>query len=325
MRLTAGSLLTTIAAAAFAAGLGMASAQDTYPVDTVTIYTHSKPGSGSDLFLRKISAPLSKYLGANIVVDYWAGGSGAKAMANLAKAPADGSVFYATTPSHITTSLLSKPEKTYKDIDYVVNFFYDPQIFYVRKDSPYATLKDVMDDAAKNPGKQKWGGASAGSLERQILEKLKRKLNLQVAVIPHEDGAGLLIDVLNGTVDLGVGELQELQGQIEAGEVKVIGVYMEERLPSLPDVPTVKEQGIDNDVILKFRGLAGPKGIPADAVAKMEAAAQAVLADPAFKEEYTKDNLIPGYMGQAEYRTFIADFAQSQRKFYADFGVTQAD
>jgi tripartite-type tricarboxylate transporter receptor subunit TctC len=325
MRLIPGSLILTIAAAGLAAGIGTASAQDKYPVDTVTIYTHSKPGSGSDLFLRKISAPLSKYLGANIVVDYWAGGSGAKAMANLAKAPADGSVFYATTPSHITTSLLSKPEKTYKDIDYVVNFFYDPQIFYVRKDSPYATLKEVMDDAAKNPGKQKWGGASAGSLERQILEKLKRKLNVQVAVIPHEDGAGLLIDVLNGTVDLGVGELQELQGQIEAGEVKVIGVYMEERLPMLPDVPTVKEQGIDNDVILKFRGLAGPKGIPAETVAKMEAAAQAVLADAAFKEEYTKDNLIPGYMGQADYRKFIADFAESQRKFYADFGVTQAD
>src|SRR5262245_17346678 len=325
MRLTLGNLILTIAAAGLAAGLGTASAQDKYPVDTVTIYTHSKPGSGSDLFLRKISAPLSKYLGANVVVDYWAGGSGAKAMANLAKAPADGSVFYATTPTHITTSLLSKPEKTYKDIDYVVNFFYDPEIFYVRKDTPYTTLKDVTDEAAKNPGKQKWGAASAGSLERQILEKLKRKLNVQVAVIPHEDGAGLLIDVLNGTVDVGVGELQELQGQIEAGEVRVIAVYMEDRLVTLPDVPTVKELGIDDEVIVKFRGLAGPKGIPADAVAKMETAAQAVLADPAFKEEYTKDSLIPGYMGQAQYRTFVADFAESQRKFYADFGVTEAE
>lgn len=299
-----------------------APAQETYPVDTVTIYTHSKPGSGSDLFLRAISAPLAKYLGANVIVDYWAGGSGAKAMANLAVAPADGSAFYATTPTHITTSLLSKPDKTYKDIDYIVNFFYDPEIFYAKADSPFKTIKDAVDFAVANPGKAKWGGASAGSLERQILEKIKKHKGADVAIIPHEDGAGLLISVLNGTVDIGVGELAELSGQIEAGELKPLGVYMPERLPNLPDVPTALELGVDSDVIIKFRGLAGPKGIPAETVAVIEAAAQKVLADPDFKKEYEKLNLIPGYMGQEEYRGYVGKFVESQAKFYEDFGVT---
>lgn len=293
-----------------------------YPVETVTIYTHSKPGSGSDLFLRAISGPLSKYLGANVVIDYWAGGSGAKAMANLAAAPADGSVFYATTPTHITTSLLSKPEKTFKDIDYVVNFFYDPEIFYTKADSPFNTIKDAVDFAVANPGKAKWGGASAGSLERQILEKIKKKQNANVAIIPHEDGAGLLINVLNGTVDIGIGELGELAGQIAGGELKAIGVYMPERLPTLSEVPTAKELGVDDEVIIKFRGLAGPKGIPAETVALMEAAAQKVLADSDFKQEYQALNLIPGYMGQEEYRAYIAKFVEAQSKFYADFGVS---
>lgn len=300
-----------------------AAAQDAkYPVDTVTIYTHSKPGSGSDLFLRAISAPLSKYLGANVVVDYWTGGSGAKAMASLAAAPADGSVFYATTPTHITTSLLSKPEKTYKDIDYVVNFFYDPEIFYVKSDSPFKTIKDAVDFAVANPGKAKWGGASAGSLERQILEKIKKKTGAEVSIIPHEDGAGLLINVLNGTVDLGIGELGELAGQIAGGELRPIGVYMPERLSTLADVPTAKELGVDDEVIIKFRGLAGPKGIPAETIALIEAAAQKVLADADFKQEYQALNLIPGYMGQEEYRAYVAKFVEAQSKFYADFGVT---
>jgi tripartite-type tricarboxylate transporter receptor subunit TctC len=298
-------------------------AQDAaYPVDTVTIYTHSKPGSGSDLFLRAISQPLSKYLGAKVVVDYWAGGSGAKAMANLAVAPADGSVFYATTPTHITTSLLSKPEKTFKDIDYVVNFFYDPEIFYTKTDSPFNNIKDAVDFAVANPGKAKWGGASAGSLERQILEKIKKKSGANVAIIPHEDGAGLLINVLNGTVDLGIGELGELAGQIAGGELKPLGVYMPERLKTLPDVPTAKELGVDEEVIIKFRGLAGPKGIPAETIKLIEAAAQKVLADPDFKVEYEALNLIPGYMGQEEYRGYVAKFVEAQSKFYADFGVT---
>lgn len=312
----------TLSALAFSLlAVAPAAAQD-YPHDTITIYTHSKPGSGSDLFLRSIATPLSKYLGANVVVDYWAGGSGAKAMANLAVAPADGSVFYATTPTHITTSLLSKPEKTFKDIDYVVNFFYDPEIFYTKADSPFNTIKDAVDFAVANPGKAKWGGASAGSLERQIFEKIKKKHNADVAVIPHEDGAGLLINVLNGTVDIGVGELAELSGQIAAGELKPLGVYMPDRLPTLPEVPTAKELGVDDEVIIKFRGLAGPKGIPAETIALIEAAAQKVLADQDYKKEYDALNLIPGYMGQEEYRAYVAKFVESQEKFYADFGVT---
>ncbi|WP_374653589.1 Bug family tripartite tricarboxylate transporter substrate binding protein [Dongia sp.] len=309
------SIVGTIGASAWAQ-------EATYPVDTITIYTHSKPGSGSDLFLRAISRPLSKYLGAKVVVDYWAGGSGAKAMANLATAPADGSTFYATTPTHITTSLLSKPEKTYKDIDYVVNFFYDPEIFYTKSDSPFATIKDAVDFAVANPGKAKWGGASAGSLERQILEKIKKKSGAQAAIIPHEDGAGLLINVLNGTVDLGIGELGELAGQIAGGELKPLGVYMPERLTTLTEVPTARELGVDEEVIIKFRGLAGPKGIPAETIKLVEAAAQKVLADPEFKAEYEALNLIPGYMGQEEYRAYVANFVDAQAKFYADFGVT---
>ncbi|WP_374367901.1 tripartite tricarboxylate transporter substrate binding protein [Dongia sp.] len=315
--------LAAAAMSAIAAFSAPAGAQEaTYPVDTVTIYTHSKPGSGSDLFLRAISQPLSKYLGAKVVIDYWAGGSGAKAMANLAVAPADGSVFYATTPTHITTSLLSQPEKTFKDIDYVVNFFYDPEIFYAKADSPFTTIKDAVDFAVANPGKAKWGGASAGSLERQILEKIKQKSGAQVAVIPHEDGAGLLINVLNGTVDVGVGELGELVGQIAGGELKALGVYMPERLNTLVDVPTAKELGVDDEVIIKFRGLAGPKGIPAETIALVEAAAQKVLADSDFKAEYEAMNLIPGYMGQEEYRAYVAKFIEAQTKFYTDFGVT---
>nr|WP_298687840.1 tripartite tricarboxylate transporter substrate binding protein [uncultured Dongia sp.] len=320
MRQVVRNTLSAVALSLFA--IAPAAAQEAYPVDTVTIYTHSKPGSGSDLFLRAISAPLAKYLGANVIVDYWAGGSGAKAMANLAVAPADGSAFYATTPTHITTSLLSKPDKTYKDIDYIVNFFYDPEIFYAKADSPFKTIKDAVDFAVANPGKAKWGGASAGSLERQILEKIKKAKGAEVAIIPHEDGAGLLISVLNGTVDIGVGELAELSGQIEAGELKPLGVYMPERLPNLPDVPTALELGVDSDVIIKFRGLAGPKGIPAETVALIEAAAQKVLADPDFKKEYEKLNLIPGYMGQEEYRGYVGKFVESQAKFYEDFGVT---
>src|SRR5688572_15762538 len=87
-----------------------------YPHKVVTLVTHSSPGGGSDVFLRELSKHLSKYIDATFVVENAQGGSGAKAMARTAAAPADGSVFYATTPTYIYTSLLSKPAKSYKDL-----------------------------------------------------------------------------------------------------------------------------------------------------------------------------------------------------------------
>lgn len=296
-----------------------------YPVDTVTLVTHSKPGAGSDLFLRKLSRELSEEMGITFVVDYWTGGSGAKAMAQLAEAPADGSVFYATTPTHITTSLLSSPPVTFRDIDYVANVFFDPEVVYTLASSPFETMADAVAASKANPGTAIWGGSSPGSLERQILERVNAHTGAKAVVVPHDDGAGLLISVLNGTVALGVGELQEVHSYIEAGRVKILGVYYPERISELKDVPTILEMGLDSDVIRKFRGLAAPKGVPAETVAQIERAIQAILADPEFQQEYNADNLIPGYMGQKEYRTFMAEFADKQSVFLKDFGVTEGN
>ena len=132
-------LVSAVAAAVMAGGLTAAQAQE-YPVDTVTLVTHSSPGGGSDVFLRELSRYLSPYLGANVIVENVSGGSGAKAMAQLAQAPADGSMFYATTPTFIYTSLLSDPEYKYTDLEPLVNFFIDPEVIYTSAKSEFKTL-----------------------------------------------------------------------------------------------------------------------------------------------------------------------------------------
>ena len=228
----------------------------------------------------------------------------------------------ATTPAHITTSLLSSPPVTYRDIDYIANVFFDAETIYTLNTSPFNTMKDAVEWAKANPGKAKWGGSTAGSLERQILERINSFADAKATIIPHDDGAALLINVLAGTMDVGVGELQELKSYIEAGKIKVLGVYYPERLALLPNVPTIKEMGLDNEVIRKFRGLAAPKGVPAETVAKIEKAVQAILADPGFQKEYEADALVSGYMGQDEYRAFMSDFVAKQETFLKSFGVT---
>ena len=112
-----------------------------YPHKVVTLVTHSSPGGGSDVFLREMSKHLGKYIDATFVVENVQGGSGAKAMARVATAPADGSVFYATTPTYIYTSLLSKAANTYKDMEPLVNIFADSEVIYTRTDGPFKTLQ----------------------------------------------------------------------------------------------------------------------------------------------------------------------------------------
>ena len=315
--------LTAVAVlAATAAGFAVSAQAQSYPHDTVTLITHSKQGGGTDVFLRNMAPFLTKYIGANLVIDNVRGGSGAKAMAKLATSPADGSIFYGTTPTFINTSLLSKPEFTYKDLSGVTNVFLDPQIVYVKADSPFNSVKEVVDAALASPGTVKFGVTTPGSLDRQVMEKFKALTGVQAPIITHDGGGELLISVLNGTVDLGIGEIQELSAQLAAGEVRVITTYTKERLADFPDVMTAREQGIDL-VVNKFRGIAGPKGLPDDIYAKWETAIQAVLEDADFKAWYSAQSLVPFYMGHAEYDAFLADFAADQEKFFKEYGITE--
>jgi tripartite-type tricarboxylate transporter receptor subunit TctC len=301
-------------------GLFADNAAAKYPRDTVTLITHSSPGSGSDVFLRELIKYLGPEMGVNFVVENVRGGSGAKAVAKLAQSPADGSVFYATTPTYIQTTLLSKPGFGYKDLDPVVIVFYDPNVIYARADSPFKSVKDAVEYAKKNPGKGKWGASNPASLERIVLEKLNRLTGAGAAVVSHEGGGDLIVNVLNGTLDIGVGEVQEILPQLEAGKVKLLGVLTEDRIRRYPDLPTVREQGYDI-AVLKFRGLAGPKNLPADVVKAWEQAIQKVLENPQYKAKYESENLVPAFRGQEEARAFTTQFAEDVVASLRELGI----
>ena len=289
-----------------------------YPHKVVTLVTHSSPGGGSDVFLRELSKQLGKYIDATFVVENVQGGSGAKAIARTASAPADGSVFYATTPTYIYTSLLSKPPKTYKDLEPLVNVFADSEVVFTRADGPYKTLQDAIDHAKKERGR--WGAANPASLERQAAEQLKRAAGVNAAVVAHEGGGDMMLNVLNGTLDIGIGEIQELRSQVEAGKIRLLATFNPERLPEKSDVPTVKESGFDV-VLVKFRGLAGPKGVPENVTKIWDEAIQKVLADPDYKKVYTQEVLVPKFIAHKDYAAFTTDFASTTESFLKETGT----
>jgi len=227
-------------------------------------------------------------------------------------------MFYATTPTYIYTSLLSTPAASYRDLEPLVNIFYDPEVLYTAADSPFKTLQDVVDRARRGGGK--WGAANPASLERQVMERLKQKASVAPAVATFEGGGDLLVSVLNHTLDMGIGELQEIGAQLDARKIRLLAVVGDERLVRFPEIRTAKEQGIDLSV-RKFRGLAAPKGTPPAVIAAWEAAIRALLADPAYKKVYTDNGLLPGFIPHAEYVRFVDDFGRETAAFLKASGV----
>ena len=285
---------------------------------TTMLVTHSSPGGGSDVFLREMSRYLQPILGTSFAVENLRGGSGAQAMARVARAKPDGGTLYATTPTYIQTSLLSRPEFGYETLDPLAVLFLDPEVLYTRAESPYRTLADLL--TAARGARQRWGAANPASLERIALERLNRLAGGRASVVSHEGGGDLMINVLNGTLDLGIGEMQELGAQLEAKRIRPLGVLTEARLPAFPDLPTVREGGVDLTVT-KFRGLAGPKGIPDEVAARWEAGLRQLLEEPAYRVAYTKEALVPRLLGREEARRFTADFATQVAASLRELGV----
>lgn len=310
--------LSLVAGSALLAAGAVQAQPVAYPHRVVTLVTHSSPGGGSDIFLREMVKHLSKYINATFIVENVRGGSGAKAIAKLATAPSDGSVFYATTPTYIYTSLMSRPKYGYDALEPLVNFFTDAEVIYTRADGPYKTLKDVIDHARTKRGR--WGAANPASLERQAAEQLKTAAGVRAAVVTHEGGGDLMINVLNGTLEIGVGEIQELRSQLDAKKIRLLAVFNAARLTAYPDLPTVKELGYPV-VLEKFRGLAAPKGVPANIAKIWNEAVPKLLTDPDYKKLYSEENLIPNFLPHGEYGAFVNRFAGETAAFLKANGV----
>ena len=299
-------------------GIAVACSPNNQPKDVVKLITHSSPGGGSDVFLREMAPHLSKIMGATFVVENLQGGSGAKAMAALGGAKPDGAMLYATTPTFIYTSLLSKPSVSYRDLEPLVNLFFDPEVLYTASDSRFKTFEDVIHHARQGGGK--WGAANPASLERQTLERLKQKAMATPVVITFEGGGDMLINVLNHTLDMGIGELQEIRAQLDAGTIRLLAVVGDDRLSLFHDLKTVKEHGIDLSV-RKFRGLAAPRGTPPEVIAKWDAAIPSLLEDPEYKRLYLANSLQPGFIAHAEYVRFMSEFGTDTETFLRESGV----
>jgi putative tricarboxylic transport membrane protein len=275
-----------------------------YPDQPITLISWGSPGSSSDICARTLAKVSEKFMGQPIVVLDKEGGAGLTAMKYLLSKPADGYTALLVTKSLIPT--LYRKGVTIKptDFDYICRVQYDPNLLSVGPASPVKDFKSFLDYARKNPDKLRISGFQAGGYHNMVMYRIEKMAGIRVKWVPYPGSGEATVAAMGGHVDGTLSNPTSQLGGIESGKLKPIVVTSGRRLEMFPDVPTLKEEGVDIDED-QFRGIVVNKGTPADIISTMMNAIKKGLETGEWKEFIKKVQQPYGYMDGQAFRKFV--------------------
>lgn len=284
-----------LAATAAAAVLGSARAQG-YPARPLRFVVPFPPGGGTDTTARLIAEKFSSLLGWTVVIDNKPGAGGNIGLDFVAKAPADGYTIGMGQAANlaINPSLYPKmPFEPLKDLTPIVSVADQPVVLVVRAESPFKTLEDLVKAAKAQPGKVGVAQAGNGTVGHLAGELLERRAGVELLQVPYKGAGPAMTDLLGGQVQAYFGNTVSVMGRLADGKARALAVSSARRIGALPKVPTVAEQGYAGFDATTWLGLVGPAGMPADAVARINAEAQKILARADVKEKLAHEGSEP--------------------------------
>jgi tripartite-type tricarboxylate transporter receptor subunit TctC len=285
-------------AAGMAGGLGLAngaSAQG-YPERTVQIIVPATPGASADILGRVLAEGLSEKFGKPVIVVNKPGANGVLGTADVARANPDGYTLFHGAGYSITVQPLTDKDAGYsvKSFTPICQTFKNDQVVVVGPNSPWKTAKDLVEAARQKPGALNVGVPGTATVPHIAMIQLAQLAKVEFNIVPFKGPAEEIQNTRSGQLDFSAVPLTAAAGS----GLPMPGIFAEERNPSLPDVPTFKEQGFDA-APLSFGGLLGPAGMPADITHKLEAACIAIMKSDA-AQRVVKTTMQPnGYFADA--------------------------
>jgi tripartite-type tricarboxylate transporter receptor subunit TctC len=266
---------------------GPAQAQADYPSRTIRVVTPFAAGAASDIALRILAEKMSGLLKVPVVVQNQPGGGGVIAGRSVTNAPADGyTIGWVGNNTAIGVSLFREPFDPRADMRPIVGVSEFAYLFVTGATSPYKTLAEWMAAAKQKPDTLSAGTSSAGTSNHLTALLFKSAQHLDFTVVPYRGPAELSVALLRNDVDLVVNAYGGLRAAIDAKQIRPLAATSAARLPELPDVPTMKEAGVDNFVVSSWNGLYGSKDMPQQAVDVLARAATEALAQPDVKAQF---------------------------------------
>jgi tripartite-type tricarboxylate transporter receptor subunit TctC len=263
-----------------------------WPEKPITMIVAYSPGGGTDLIARAVQPYLEKYLGGNakVVLVHRPGAGGEIGFAAIANAAPDGyTIGFVNTPPLMTIPIersaqFGGPQR----FELLGNIIDDPCNFAVHADLPIRDLKELAAYARANPGKVTVGSTGIGSDDHLVMLMFERAAGVKMTHIPYKGSADVRAAIHTGQLTVAAMNIGEALQSIRGGApMRNIGQFAPARSNLAPDLPTAREQGFDI-VLSSLRGMAAPKGMPADIRERLVKAVASAAADPEFQAQATK-------------------------------------
>jgi putative tricarboxylic transport membrane protein len=289
----------------------------------------SNPGGGWDMTCRVTSATLQK-TGAykeSIYVTNMPGGSGAVAIANvITKRKGDTNLIVAASNALTFTVALGRTPHTYKDIIPIAQIGAEIGGFFVKEDSKYKTITDIVNALKADIKSVSFaGGSSPGGLDHMKAAMFAKAIGVdptKIVYVPFQGGGEALTSVLGGHTQVGALDLSEATGQLEAGKIRGLAVLSEKRSTKFPKIPTAIEQGVKVNYTV-WRGFYMAPGTSADAVKWWTDALKKMVTTPEWKAEAAKVGMEPLYMFGDEFAKFVNKDADESKALLKELGFVK--
>jgi len=281
----------------------------TYPDRPITIVVPFTPGGVSDITARPLSIGLTADLGQNVIIENKGGAGGAIGMAAASKAKPDGHTLLMALPSMITIPIsdrISGRASTFQMNQFrpIARLTADPTVLAVRADSPWNNLGDFVREARRNPGKVSYSSSGIYGTTHVAMEILANSANIKLLHVPFSGGGQQVSALLSGQVQATMQTPGAIAPHLAAGKLKVLGALSAERVPSMPQVPTTKEQGFDGEFYL-WTGLFVPTGTPDAVINRLRESVKKAAAHPSFLQSMNTLNTPIQFLDAGEFANFL--------------------
>ena len=300
-------------------------AQEAWPAARpISMVVAFPPGGVGDLTARPMAVALEKILKQKVLVENKAGAGGAVGNALVAKARADG---YTLLMALSSVTILPEADRvngrapgyTLDQLVPVALISADPTVLVVRAESPYRTVKEFVDAARANPGKINYASSGYYSALHTPMEMLSIATGTKLFHIPYQGGGPAVTAILGAQVEaLASGPGPVLQ-HIKAGKLRALASWGDKRHPALPEVPTLKESGIDSEFYI-WAGVFAPAGTPEAVIRQLREAVRQAVADPQFRQVMEGAGQPIQYLDQAEFRVFFDRDAKKMAEVVRQIG-----
>jgi len=285
----------------------LARAQSTWPSKPIRFVVPFAPGGSSEIVARATAAEMAKILGQSVYVDNKPGAAGNVAMGEVARADDQHTVILghigtlAVNP-FIFEKLPYDPNKSFRPLTLLAKV---PSLYVVRPDLPVKNLKELIALAKSKPGSLNYGSAGNGSAGHLAFEYLKMVTNTFMVHVPYRGTGPQLTDLMGGRLDAAAVGAPAVLQFIKAGKLRCIATGTAQRLPQLPDVPTVAEQGFPGFEMTQWYGLLAPATLPQAHADKLALAAARAVKEPASVKLLESEAALPIGSTAAEFTRFI--------------------